>query len=139
MLSTEVSVGSGMGWPCRPRASPCLAQVPELPVRPRSRLTATRTEAVLGHVRRRTVRQVTVFAILATPGSKAIDPRLAAIESPVAQGHARSWVQAAHVESKRIGAEQSVTCDLGNGYKAGTSWSSHSTRTARSGSAVRWL
>jgi len=67
-----------------------------------------------------TARQVTVFAILATADPAAIDPRLAAVDSQlrkVLPGHGFKLLV---VESKRIEATQSVTCDLGNGYKAET-------------------
>ncbi len=67
-----------------------------------------------------TARQVTVFAILATDDPAAIDPRLAAVNSQlrkVLPGHGFKLLD---VESKRIEATQSVTCDLGNGYKAET-------------------
>lgn len=67
-----------------------------------------------------TARQVTVFAILATNDPAAIDPRLASVNSQlrkVLPGHGFKLLD---VESKRVEATQSVTCDLGNGYKAET-------------------
>jgi hypothetical protein len=67
-----------------------------------------------------TARQVTVFAILATPDATAIDPRLATVNGQlrkVLPGHGFKLLD---VQSKRIEASQSVTCDLGNGYKAET-------------------
>ncbi|HWU37561.1 MAG TPA: hypothetical protein VN203_07885, partial [Candidatus Acidoferrum sp.] len=67
-----------------------------------------------------TARQVTVFAILATADPAAIDPRLASVNSQlrkVLPGHGFKLLD---VRSKRIEATQSVTCDLGNGYKAET-------------------
>ena len=63
---------------------------------------------------------MTVFAILATNDPAAIDPRLASVDSQlrkVLPGHGFKLLD---VESKRIEATQSVTCDLGNGYKAET-------------------
>jgi hypothetical protein len=67
-----------------------------------------------------TARQVTVFAILATADPAAIDPRLASVNSQlrkVLPGHGFKLLD---VKSKRIEATQSVTCELGNGYKAET-------------------
>lgn len=65
-----------------------------------------------------TARQVTVFAILATNDPTAIDPRLASVNSQlrkVLPGHGFKLLD---VGSKRVETDQSVTCDLGNGYKA---------------------
>jgi len=67
-----------------------------------------------------TARQVTVFAILATNDPAAIDPRLASVKSQLGKilpGHGFKLLD---VETKRIEATQSVTCHLGNGYKAET-------------------
>ncbi len=67
-----------------------------------------------------TARQVTVFAILATNDPAAIDPRLASVNSQlrkVLPGHGFKLLD---VQSKRLEATQSVTCKLGNGYKAET-------------------
>ncbi len=66
------------------------------------------------------VRQVTVFAILATPGSKTIDPCLAMIKSQLRKVLPDHGFKLLTMESKRIGTGQSVTCDLGNGYKTET-------------------
>ena len=65
-----------------------------------------------------TARQVTVFAILATNDPTAIDARLASVNAQlrkVLPGHGFKLLD---VKSKRVEAAQSVTCDLGNGYKA---------------------
>ena len=66
------------------------------------------------------VRQVTVFAILATPGSKSIDPRLGSIKTELRKVLPEHGFKLITVESKRIGTGQTVTCDLGNGYKTET-------------------
>lgn len=66
------------------------------------------------------VRQVTVFAILATPGSKTVDPRLGSIKSQLRKVLPEYGFKLLTVESKRIESGQTVTCDLGNGYKAET-------------------
>jgi len=67
-----------------------------------------------------TARQVTVFAILATPDPEAIDPRLASVNSQLRKVLPDHGFKLLDVKSKRIEATQSVTCDLGNGYKAET-------------------
>ena len=67
-----------------------------------------------------TARQVTVFAILATSDSSAIDPRLAGVESQLRKVMPDHGFKLLDVQSKRIGAKQAVSCDLGNGYKART-------------------
>jgi hypothetical protein len=66
------------------------------------------------------VRQVTVFTILATPDPKAIDPSLDAIKNQLAKVLPDHGFKLLEVKSKRIGPGGSVTCDLGNGYKART-------------------
>jgi hypothetical protein len=65
-------------------------------------------------------RQVTVFAILATADPAAIDPRLASVNSQLCKVLPGHGFKLLDVKSKRIEATQSVTCDLGNGYKAET-------------------
>jgi len=66
------------------------------------------------------VRQVTVFAILATPGSKSIDSRLGSIKTELRKVLPDHGFKLITVESKRIETGQRVTCDLGNGYKTET-------------------
>jgi hypothetical protein len=66
-------------------------------------------------------RQVTMFAILATPGPATVDPRLGAVRAQlrkVLPGHGFKLLD---VESKRIETGESVTCDLGHSYNAETS------------------
>jgi hypothetical protein len=66
------------------------------------------------------VRQVTAFAILAIPGSSELDPRLAAVEKQlhkVLPGHGFRLID---VKSRRLETGRSITCDLGDGYRAET-------------------
>jgi hypothetical protein len=65
-------------------------------------------------------RQVTVFAIVATPGSKTVDSRLVSIKTQLDKLLPHHVFRLLHVQSKRIVAGDSVACDLGNGYKAET-------------------
>jgi hypothetical protein len=65
-------------------------------------------------------RQVTTFAILATPASSTIDPRLEKIQSQLRKVLPDHGFRLLEVQSKRIEPKQSVTCRLGNGYKAET-------------------
>jgi hypothetical protein len=68
-----------------------------------------------------TARQVTMFAILATPGPVTVDPRLGAVKvqlRKILPGHGFKLLG---VETERIETGESVTCDLGHGYKAETS------------------
>jgi hypothetical protein len=65
-------------------------------------------------------RQVTLFAIIATPGSTMIDPKLAAIQPQLRKllpGHGFKLLD---VQSKRLLAGESVQCDLGHGLNAST-------------------
>jgi hypothetical protein len=65
-------------------------------------------------------RQVTVFAIQATPGFKSIDPRLGSIKTQLRKVLPDHSFKLLTVESKRIESGQTITCDLGSGYKAET-------------------
>lgn len=67
-----------------------------------------------------TARQVTVFAIQATPGPATIDPRLGSVRAELRKVLPGHGFELLTVESKRLEAQQSVTCDLGRGYKAET-------------------
>jgi len=65
-------------------------------------------------------RQVTLFAVIAVPGSSAIDPKLAGIEPQLRQllpGHGFKLLD---VRSKRLHTGESVRCDLGSGWTAAT-------------------
>jgi hypothetical protein len=61
-----------------------------------------------------------VFAILATPASTLVDPRLEKILGQLRKVLPHHGFKLLDVQSKRIEAKQSVTCHLGNGYKAET-------------------
>jgi hypothetical protein len=64
-------------------------------------------------------RQVTLFAVIAVPGSSAIDPKLAGIEPQLRRllpGHGFTLLD---VRSKRLHSGESVRCDLG---KLGSGW-----------------
>jgi hypothetical protein len=65
-------------------------------------------------------RQVTLFAVIAVPGTTAIDPKLAGIEPQLRRllpGHGFKLLD---VQSKRLHADESVRCDLENGWTAST-------------------
>lgn len=66
-------------------------------------------------------RQVTVFAILAKPGSKAVDSKLASIEGQLNRLLPHHGFKLLDAQSKRLVAGESVVCDLGHGYTAETS------------------
>jgi hypothetical protein len=63
-------------------------------------------------------RQVTVLAILATPGTKEVDPRLASVRTQLRKVLPDHGFRLLEVENKRLRSGQSITCDLGRGYKA---------------------
>ncbi len=61
-------------------------------------------------------RQVTVFAIIATPESKAVDSKLASIQAQLARLLPHHGFKLLDAQSSRIVAGESVDCDLGHGY-----------------------
>src|SRR5262249_59943947 len=65
-------------------------------------------------------RQVTVFAIIAAPGSKAVDSKLASVKAQLNRLLPHHGFKLLDAQSKRILAGESVTCDLGQGYTAET-------------------
>jgi hypothetical protein len=65
-------------------------------------------------------RQVTLFAIIATPGSDAIDPKLAGIEPQLRKLLPDHGFKLIDVRSKRLRAGEEVRCDLGHGLVAAT-------------------
>jgi hypothetical protein len=97
--ANRVGLGQSVGDP----------KVSETPVQPRLKSSADET-----------ARQVTVFAILATKDPGAVDPRLVSVQSQLRKALPGHGFKLLDVESRRIEATQSVTCDLGNGYKAET-------------------
>jgi hypothetical protein len=65
-------------------------------------------------------RQVTLFAVIAVPGSSAIDPKLVGIELQLRKllpGHGFKLLD---VRSKRLHAGETIRCDLGSGWTAAT-------------------
>ncbi len=65
-------------------------------------------------------RQVTVLAILATPATKEIDPRLASVRTQLRKALPDHGFRLLEVTSKRLRSGESITCDVGHGYKART-------------------
>jgi hypothetical protein len=78
--------------------------------------TKTKTEA--SH---EVARQVTVFAIIATPGNKTVDSKLADIQGQLNRLLPNHGFKLRDAQSGRVVAGESVDCDLGNGYTAETS------------------
>jgi hypothetical protein len=64
--------------------------------------------------------QVTVFAILAKPGSTVVDSRLTRIQSQLNRLLPHHGFKLLDAQSKRLVAGESVVCDLGHGYTART-------------------
>jgi hypothetical protein len=69
---------------------------------------------------REIVRQVTVFAILGTPKSKAVDTNLATIQAQLSRLLPNHGFKLLDAQSARIVADESVECELGHGYTAET-------------------
>jgi hypothetical protein len=65
-------------------------------------------------------RQVTVFAIIATPASKAVDSNLTSIKSQLESLVPQHGFKLLDAQSKRIEAGESVACESNNGYRAET-------------------
>ena len=65
--------------------------------------------------------QVTVFAILAKPGSKVVDSKLVSIETQLNQLLPHHGFKLLDAQSKLLVPGESVVCDLGQGYTAETS------------------
>ena len=61
-------------------------------------------------------RQVTVFGVIATPGSKTLDTNLATIKTQLDKLLPKHGFKLLDVQSKPIVAGESVTCDLRNSY-----------------------
>jgi hypothetical protein len=66
-------------------------------------------------------RQVTVFAILAKPGSKVVDSKLASIEAQLNRLLPHHGFKLLDAQSKPLVAGESVVSDLGQGYTVETS------------------
>ncbi len=69
---------------------------------------------------REIVRQVTVFAIVATPGGKTVDSELVSIQPQLSRLLPHHGFKLLDAQSPRIVAGESVECDLGHGYTAET-------------------
>jgi hypothetical protein len=65
-------------------------------------------------------RQVTVFAIVATPGTKTVDSKLATIKPQLDKLMPQHGFKLLDVQSKRLVAGESVACNLRNGYTTQT-------------------
>jgi hypothetical protein len=65
-------------------------------------------------------RQVTVFAIVATPGTKTVDSKLAAIKTQLDKLMPQHGFKLLDVQSKPLVTGESVACDLRNGYTTQT-------------------
>jgi hypothetical protein len=65
-------------------------------------------------------RQVTVIALIATPGASAIDPRLATIKSQLDKLRPNHGFKLLDAQSKRLEAGEAVACDLKDGYTSET-------------------
>ncbi len=63
-------------------------------------------------------RHVTVFAIVATPGSKNVDSKLKSIRSQLDKLVPRHGFKLLDVQNKEIVTGESVVCELRDGYKA---------------------
>ena len=66
-------------------------------------------------------RQLTVFGVVATPGSKTADTNLTTIKTQLDKLLPKHGFKLLDAQSKRIVAGESVTCDLRNGYTLVTS------------------
>jgi hypothetical protein len=64
--------------------------------------------------------QVTLFAIVAVPGSNTIDPKLQGIQTQLRKLLPGYGFKLLDVRSKRLGAGESIRCDLQNGLTAST-------------------
>jgi hypothetical protein len=78
----------------------------------------TRTETDASHEE---ARQVTVFAIVATPGSKAVDSKLTDIHGQLNRLLPNHGFKLRDAQSGRVVAGESVDCDLGHGCTIVTS------------------
>ena len=76
--------------------------------------------APVGARQRTTAPQVTLFGIVATPGSRAIDPKLASVSGQLRRLLPDHGFRLLDVRIKRLKPGQSVACDLGDGFVAET-------------------
>ena len=66
-------------------------------------------------------RQVTVCAIIATPGNKSVDSKLTEIQGQLNRLLPNHGFKLRDAQSGRVVSGESVDCDLGNGYTVETS------------------
>jgi hypothetical protein len=101
------SVASGRLWRILAPAVLIVAAAPGLGLRARAQVAPA-------------ARQVTIFAVIATPGSNTIDPKLAAIASHLRDLAPNHGFKLLDVQSKQLSAGQAVRCELGHGWTATT-------------------
>ncbi|QEH32020.1 hypothetical protein OJF2_04890 [Aquisphaera giovannonii] len=65
-------------------------------------------------------RQMTMMAILATPGSREMDTRLRVVSTQLRKILPDHGFRLLDVKSKQLAGGQSISCDLGHGYRART-------------------
>ncbi len=65
-------------------------------------------------------RQVTLFAVLATPDSQKVDPKLARVQGQLRKLLPGYGFKLLDVQSKRLHANESIKCDLKQGLVAAT-------------------
>jgi len=66
-------------------------------------------------------RQVTVFAIIATPGTRSVDSKLTSIQGQLNRLLPQHGFKLLDAQSGRVVAGESVDSDLGHGYRVETS------------------
>lgn len=76
--------------------------------------------ASVGAQQRIPARQVTLFGIVATPGSTAIDPKLASVSGQLRRLLPDHGFRLLDVRSKRLEPGQAVACKLDDGFVAET-------------------
>ncbi len=65
-------------------------------------------------------RQVTLFGVIASPTDMRIDPKLAKIEPQLRKVLPNHGFKLLDVQSKRLTVGKTLTCNLGDGFTAGT-------------------
>ena len=65
-------------------------------------------------------RQVTVFAVIASPDDLKVDPKLKKVLPQLRKLMPNHGFRLLDVKSKRLTSGQAIACDLGDGYKSNT-------------------
>ena len=65
-------------------------------------------------------RQVTVFAVIASPDDPSVDPKLKKVLPQLRKLLPKHGFRLLDVKSKRLKSNQSIVCDLGDGYRSTT-------------------